>query len=404
VVRKIAPEVIVAWVGRGLGAIVATIFVIWLIGRMGRILRNAADRIEARLRKRGRGLSFRSVEVLSADAIIQFARSAVGITRVTLSFTAFYLWIVAVAGTLDRSHRVFDVVVKPLVTAVSGFWSATVAFVPNLLTLMVIVVAARFATRAVDTLSTAVEEERLHITGIDAALAAPTRRLVTIGIWLLALVMAVPYLPGSDSRAFQGIAIMMGVLLSLGSSSVVGNLLSGLVLTYTRAYRVGDRVRINEVVGDVVSLGAFTTRLRTIKDEEVVIPNAIVQSGVVQNFSKYSLNTGVQVHTQVTIGYEVPWRTVHRLLVSAARATDGVREAPEPYVLQRALDDFYVRYEICAFTDQAQSLHLTEGKLCQAIQDAFFREGVEICSPHYHSFRDGSRAAIPDEMRGKPKP
>ena len=395
---------VAGWVGRPACAVIATILMLWLVGRLGRLLRRAADRIDARMKVRGRGVAFRSVELLSAQAITQFARSGVGITRVALSLAVFYMWLVAVAWAVDSSNRVFDFFVRPLVSAIETFWNAGVAFVPNLLTLLVIAAIARFAARAVDVISAAIEDKRLQIAAIEPALAAPMRRLLTIGIWLFALVMAVPYLPGSDSKAFQGVSLVVGVLLSLGSSSVISNLLSGLVLTYTRVYQVGDRIKANDVLGDVVTLGAFTTRVRTIKDEEVVIPNAVVLGGAVKNYSAYARDPGVQVNTQITIGYDAPWRTVHRLLVQAALATEGVRPSPEPYVLQRALDDFYVRYEICAFTDQPNALHLIEARLCQAIQDEFFREGVEICSPHYRSFRDGNGTTIPAETQSPPRP
>ncbi|MFT3772192.1 MAG: mechanosensitive ion channel [Minicystis sp.] len=391
---------VAAWMGRPTCAVIATIVMLWLISRLGRMLRRAADRIDVWMKNRGRGVAFRSVELLSVPAITQFASSAVGITRVALSLAVLYVWLVAVAWALDSSNRVFDIVVRPLVSAIETFWNAAVAFIPNLLSLVVVFVIARFAARTVQIISTAIEEERLHVASIEPALAAPMRRLLTIVVWLFALVIAVPYLPGSDSKAFQGVSLVVGVLLSLGSSSVVSNLLSGLVLTYTRVYQVGDRIKISDVLGDVVTLGTFTTRVRTIRDEEIVIPNAVVLNGAVTNFSAYARDSGVQVHTQVTIGYDQPWRTVHRLLIQAALATEGIRRLPEPYVLQRALDDFYVRYEICAYTNRPNALHLIEARLCEAIQDNFFREGVEICSPHYESFRDGNRPQIPDEMRG----
>lgn len=393
---NVARETLASWVVRGLGAIIATLFVIWLIARMRTVSRNATARLEQRLRKRTQGLSFRSIELLSIEAVIRISRSILGLGRAVLTLVASYLWLVALVAALDRSRRAFDVVVGPLVAATSSVWLASVAFFPKLVTLVLIGLTARFASRVVRTLSNAIEEERLRIAGFEPSLAAPSRRLAITGIWLVALIFAAPYLPGQDSRAFHAISIVLAVLLSVGPTSVVSNLLSGLVLTYTRAYRVGDRVRINEVVGDVVSLGAFTTRLRTLKDEEVVVPNAVVQRGVVQNFSTYAFECGVQVHTHVAVGFNVPWRTVHRLLVAAARATDGVLESPQPYVLQRALDDFSVRYEICAFTDRPAALHLTEARLREAIQDEFSRERVEICAPHFRSLRN---APIPRPTR-----
>ncbi len=396
-VPHLAPK-LVTWLVRGTGALVATLLVIWLLGRLGAILNAIVTRIEERMKLRGRGLGYRSVEVLSVDAILQLVRSAVGAVRVVASIATIYLWILAVAWALDKGGRVFPLVVAPFMSALSAVGSAAVAFIPNLIFLLVIITVARFAGRTVGLFADAVGEGRIQLPGLDRDLATPTRRLVTLLIWVIALVMAVPYLPGSDSRAFQGVAVIFGVLVSLGSSSVVSNLLSGLVLTYTRAYRVGDRVRIGDVVGDVVGLGTFTTRIRTIKNEEVSIPNAVVQGGNVHNFSRYARDgLGVQVHTQVTIGYDVPWRKVHRLLLLAAKNTPGLKYTPEPYVLQRALEDFYVRYEISAYCDRPNELHLIEAALCQQIQDEFFAENVEICSPHYEAQRENSEPAIPKE-------
>lgn len=389
------PKVVAAWVARGAGALVATIALAWLLGRLGAILNAIVTRIETRVRARGRGLGYRSVEILSVEAILQLARSAVGAVRVAASLAAIYLWVLAVAWALDKGGRVFPLVVSPFVSAVVAVGTALIGFIPNLIFLLVIFGVARFATRTVNLFADAVAEGRLKLAALDADLATPTRRLVVLGIWVIALMMAVPYLPGSDSRAFQGVALVFGVLVSLGSSSVVSNLLSGLVLTYTRAYRVGDRVRIGDVVGDVVGLGTFTTRIRTIKDEEVSIPNAVVQNGNVHNYSRYASERGVQIHTQVTLGYDTPWRVIHRLLVRAAKNTPGVKPDPEPYVLQRALEDFYVRYEINAWCDRPNELHLVEAALCQQIQDEFFREGVEIMSPHYEAKREGKNPAIP---------
>ena len=395
------PKLVMAWLGRATAALVATIILIWLLGRLGSILNAIVNRIDTRMQKRGRGLGYGSVEVLSSDAILQLVRSAVGAVRVVASIAAIYLWILAVAWALDKGGRVFPLVVAPFLTAVTAIGAAAVAFIPNAIFMIVIFVVARFAARTVGLFADAVTEGKINVAGIDADLATPTRRLVTLLIWVIALVMAVPYLPGSDSRAFQGVAVIFGVLVSLGSSSVVSNLLSGLVLTYTRAYRVGDRVKIGDVVGDVVGLGTFTTRLRTIKDEEVSIPNGVVQSGIVYNFTRYALDgKGVQIHAEVTIGYDAPWRTVHRLLILAAKKTPGLKSVPEPYVLQRELLDFYVKYQVYAWSDRPNDLHIIEGALNQQIQDEFFRAGVEIMSPHYEAKREGLKSTIPVEMRG----
>ena len=397
--HKIAPQVIAVWSGRAALALFATFVLGWVLRKLGAFVAWATDTIDDRLERLEGGLVHKAA-IFSRSSVLRIAGTVLGIVRWGASLLAVYLWIVACAFALDKTGRVADAVVDPFIGAIERLGTAAVGFLPNLVVIVAIALVARFATHVVTLFSRAIEEGRVEFPWLPADLAVPTRRIVNILLWLAALVVGMPYLPGSDSRAFQGVSIMVGVLVSLGSTSATANLLSGLVITYTRAYRVGDRVKIGEVVGDVVALGAFATRLRTIKDEQVIIPNAIVQTGSIVNYTRYAGETGVQVHTEVTIGYDTPWRTVHRLLLSAAGMVDGIQLHPEAYVLQTALDDFYVRYQVCAFSDRPNELHLVLSRLNQAVQDAFFREGVEICSPHFNQYRDGNKTTVPDEMRG----
>lgn len=279
------PDIVAIWMGRILLAVLTTFLLIWMLRRVGDGLTASVEWIEARLERRGRGIAVRSVEVLSADAISGFVRSLVGTMRVLAMLALLYGWLLVVAWALDASHKVFDIVVTPLVTALSTVGYAVLGFIPNLAMLVVIVTLARFASRVVGVLGNAVAERRLVVKWLDPELVTLTRRIATILIWVTALVMVAPYLPGSDSRAFLGITIMLGILVSFGSTSVTSNLLAGLVLVYARAYRVGDRVRIGDVVGDVTFIGVFTMRIRTLDHEEVIVPNALVQSGPIWNYT-----------------------------------------------------------------------------------------------------------------------
>jgi small-conductance mechanosensitive channel len=396
------PSQTLVWIGRGLLAVLATLVFVFLLRRTATTLANAYDWLASKLRARGRGIGIRKVDVIPLSAILGVLRGAFTVLRILVWLTVFYGWVLAVAAALDKSQRVVQVFVLPLTTIVGGAVEAVIDVTPNLVALAAIGAVTYGGTRIVALVSRVFEDGRLTLGWLDRDLVVPTRRLANIALWLLALVAALPYLPGSESKAFQGVSVFVGLLLSLGSTSVISNLLAGLVLTYTRAFREGDRVKIGDVYGDVVALGAFTTRVRTTKDEEVVLPNSLVQSSAVMNFRTFVDLHGVQVSSTVTIGYDVPWRTVHRLLVAAAKQVDGIAHEPEPYVIQKALDDFYVRYEVRAYTDRIHELHLVEGRLNQAIQDEFFREGVEICSPHFGALRDGNAPAIPAGRRGAP--
>lgn len=274
-------DAVAIWMGRILLALGVTAVWLWVLRRLGSVLRGVARRADGWLQGRGRGIAFRSVELLSVDSIARFERSLLGTTRVIAWVAVTYAWLLAVAGALDASHRVFPVVVRPLIDAVTSAGSALLAFVPNLMMLALIFVAARVVVRAAALITDAVGSGRLELAWLEPELALPTRRIVTMFVWAVALVMAAPYLPGSDSKAFLGVAIMIGILVSLGATSVTSNLLAGLVLTYSRAYRVGDWVTIGDVSGEVVALGALSTRLRMHGGEEAIIPNAVVQSGKV---------------------------------------------------------------------------------------------------------------------------
>lgn len=270
-------DTVAKWLGLIFAATAATFFLVWFLRSLGLLLHGVVARLEERLHRRGRGVSVRSVEVLGVDTIIGFFRSVVGWARVVLSLLATYLWLLLVAWLLGSNTRVFDVVVRPLITAFDTAATAVLEFIPHLAMLVVIFVSARFSVRAVRILTEAVANQKLVLGWLEPDLAVPTGRILTIAIWATSLVMAAPHLPGSDSKAFLGVAIMIGILLSLGASSVTANLLAGLMITYSRAFHVGDRVRIGEHTGKVMSVGVLTTRLSSEEGREIVIPNALVQ-------------------------------------------------------------------------------------------------------------------------------
>jgi small-conductance mechanosensitive channel len=216
---------------------------------------------------------------------------------------------------------------------------------------------------------------------------------------IFALVVAFPYLPGGKSDAFKGVSIFIGVLLSLGSGSAMGNIVSGVVLTYMRPFRVGDRVQIADTIGDIIDKSLLVTRLRTIKNVEVTIPNSAILNGQVINYSAMAQTPGLILHTTVTIGYDAPWRTVHELMSSAALATEGILSEPRPFVLQTALNDFNVSYEINAYTHRPNEMTRLYSALHANIQEKFNAAGVEIMSPNYLALRDGNTVTLPEDQR-----
>jgi small-conductance mechanosensitive channel len=270
-------------------------------------------------------------------------------------------------------------------------------YLPNLAIISVLLLITYWFIRLMRLIFSEIDRGSLKVPGFYPDWALPTEKLVRVLVLAFALIVVFPYLPGVKSQAFQGITIFLGVLLSLGSSSAVANAVAGVILTYMRSYLVGDWVEIGGSTGEVVEKTILITRLLTPKDEVITIPNATVMGGAVRNFTVEAKKSGVIFHTTVTIGYDAPWRTVHRLLVSAALATPNVRSQPTPFVLQSALNDFYVSYELNAYTDKPREMLNIFSDLHKNIQDGFNAEGVEICSPHFSALRDGNVIAIPGE-------
>ncbi len=211
-------------------------------------------------------------------------------------------------------------------------------------------------------------------------------------------VLIFPYLPGSNSPIFQGVSVFLGLLVSLGSSSAIGNMVAGLVITYMRPFKIGDRIKIGDVTGDVIEKTLLVTRLRTINNEEITIPNSAVLSGNTTNYSAMAKEEGLIIHTTVTIGYDVHWKAMHEALLEAASRTTNLMKGKKPFVLQTSLDDFYVSYQLNVYTNESKALASIYSELHQHILDVCAAKGIEIMSPHYRAERDGNELAIPKSV------
>jgi small-conductance mechanosensitive channel len=295
-------------------------------------------------------------------------------------------------STKYTSHRITNWLFSEL----AAFGKSCVAYVPNLLLILCICLVTSYLIKVNRYIFQEIAEQRVTIRGFYPDWAEPTAKLTRTLILVAAAILVFPYLPGSNSPAFKGISVFLGVLLSLGSTSAVAHAVAGTILTYMRAFQVGDFVRIGNDVGEVMEKTLLVTRMCTQKNEVVTIPNGTVLGGVVINYSAEARHKGVIFHSAVTIGYNAPWRQVHELLISAALATEGVLQDPIPFVLQTALNDFYVCYELNAYTMQPNNMQNIYSMLHQNIQDKFNEAGVEINSPHYTSLRDGNRTTIPE--------
>lgn len=246
-----------------------------------------------------------------------------------------------------------------------------------------------------------IETGSIAFNGFYKEWAQPTFKLLRVVAYGIALVMIFPYLPGSSSPAFQGLSVFLGVLVSFSSGSAIANTISGIVMTYMRPFKIGDRVRIADTVGDVVEKTFLVTRIKTIKNVDITVPNAMVLGSHIINYSSSAQEEGLILNTTVTIGYDVPWKQVHELLKMAAAKTQLIDLDKSPFILQTSLDDFYVSYELNAFTKHANKMALIYSELHQNIQDSFNEAKVEIMSPHYGALRDGNETTVPSKYRNK---
>jgi small-conductance mechanosensitive channel len=379
----------------GLGATVVFAILVWLIVRSIRWLRRRAERWRARRL----GVRVQDAEIVSSDRIGEAIDHAFRLVRLLLVLVAFDLYLTFVLGlfpwTRAVSHAMLGYVVTPLRTVATAF----VGYLPNLLFVVFIALIIRGAIRLVKLFFNQIEEGKIVFRNFPVEWADPTYKIVRLLLVAFGLVVAFPYLPASDSAAFTGVSVFAGVLFSLSSSSAISNAIAGVVLTYTGAFRLGDRVKLGETFGDIIETSMLATRVRTIKNEDITIPNSLVLGSAMTNYTRQANSLGLILHTSVTIGYEAPWRQIHGLLIDAALATPEILASPPPFVWQTALNDFYVTYEINAYTANARDMINTYAVLHANIQDKFFAAGVEIMSPHYTSVRDGHTVQIPEAQR-----
>lgn len=280
-------------------------------------------------------------------------------------------------------------------------------YLPNLGFLIVWCALVFFLIRMLAVFSRWVGDGLILIPGFHQEWAEPTFRILVFLIVAFALVVAFPYLPGGGSPAFQGVSIFIGVLVSIGSGSAIGNIISGIILTYTRAFKIGDRIRIADQVGDVIEKSAFVTRIRTIKNEDIVIPNSNVMSAHIVNYMEGKHHGGLIIHTTITIGYDVPWPRVHQILTGAALKTEGILQQPAPFVFQTALHNFNVEYQINAYTDCPSQMARLYSDLYRNILDGCRDNNIDLTSPSFHVVRDAhhnSRSLHPAVTPNKPEP
>ncbi len=375
-------------------ALAVTLVLVSLLALLKRYVPRLITLIESWKGTRIRTLRFQTIELLHEDRAVAMLLSLLRTLRTIVVIGLLYLYIPLVLSffpwTEGMAARLFGYIETPLVKV----WHAGVTYLPNIFFILVIVVCTVYLLRFIRFLFSEVERQNISLPGFYPDWAMPSFKITRFLVIAFAVVVAFPYLPGSDSPAFKGVSVFLGVLFSLGSSSAISNVVAGTILTYMRAFTVGDRVKIADTMGDVLEKTLLVTRIRTSKNVDITIPNAMVLGSHIIN---YSSSAQLILNTTVTIGYDVPWRQVHELLIAAARSTERIMDQPAPFVLQTALNDFYVSYELNAYTNDPSAMASIYSELHAQIQDRFNEAGVEIMSPHYSTLRDGNMTTIPSD-------
>jgi len=382
-------------------SLLATAVLLVILIIVFKLFRRLNTVIESRYRRKIESLRIQSLEIVQAKRIWTMVMGLTGFIRLLIVLTLIYLYLDFVLSrfpwTRFAALHLLDYFVSPLRIVGAGI----LGYIPNLIFIVVVILVTRYALKFTKLFFSGVEAGTIKLSGFEPEWAKPTYKIVRFVMIVFAVIISYPYIPGSESAAFKGMSIFIGVIFSLGSSSTMSNIIAGYVMTYRRAFRTGDRVKIGDFTGDVIEMRLQVTHLRTVKNEEIIVPNSLILNSHVINYSSLARDKGLILHTNVTIGYDVPWRQVNGLLLTAADRTKGVLKEPTPFVLQQSLDDFYITYELNAYTDNPQGMNKTYSDLHKHIIDAFNEYGVQIMSPSYETDPDRPKV-VPKEKWFEP--
>jgi len=367
----------------------------FLIKIVNWLFRKISAKIERLKGTKIKTIKIRTYKLMDEEKTTKFILFLVKIVRYLIIGLTLYLSIPLAFSVFPATRGIATVLFGYILTPFKSIFYSVIIFIPNLITIIVIIFVFRYLLKGIRFLAGEIARERLVIKGFYADWAHPTYNIVKILLYAFMFVIIFPYLPYNESAVFKGVSIFIGVVFSLGSSSIINNVVSGLVLTYMRPFKIGDRIKIGDIVGNVTEKTPFVTRIRTPKNEEITIPNSNIMSAQTFNYSQSARTYGLILHTEMTFGYDTPWRQVHELLLNAAKRTPNVQENPKPFIFQTALNDFYVEYQLNVYVVDADKMAQIYSDLHQNVQDVFNEAGVEIMSPHYQAYRDGNRVAVP---------
>ena len=375
------PRYLATAAGLAAGATLVYGLLFWLLARGSRWIRRRLSGAVANSEK----LRVGGVHLLDTTHVLNFTR---GIVTLVAWIVAVFLasgWLTFVLERFPYTRPWGEGLAGNLIDLLRQIAVAISDAMPGLVLVVIIMLLGRVLVRVGSTFFRRVEDGKVELSWIDPETARPTRRIFNCAVWVFALAMAYPYLPGAGTEAFKGLSVLVGVMVSIGGASVVGQAFSGLILMYLKSFRRGDYVRIGDSEGTVIELGTFTTRIRTGLGEEITLPNSNVMNATTKNYSRAFPGTGCVVDTTVTIGYSTPWRQVHAMLEEAARRTTDIAPTPEPFIRKTALSDYYIEYRLIVYTPAASPERRADvlNRLHANILDVFNEHNVQIMSPHY---------------------
>jgi len=384
-----------------LSVVVTLVVLLLLIWGTNWCYRHWRYRLLRKLLRRNRSLAIKDYEVLNPHRQgVLFLRGFNILRYLVILMLLFFfvpIFFVAFPETKSITYTVFSYVWNPFVSIVRS----VVGFLPNFFRIIVIILCFRYLVKGLHYVMDEIGNGNLKINGFYADWALPTYHILRLLCYSFMLVMIWPLLPQSNSEIFQGVSVFIGIIVSLGSSSIIGNVMAGMVMTYMRPFRVGDFIKYGDNEGFVIEKTMLVTRIRTRKNDVITIPNSNLLTSQTTNYTFSAQNYGIIVHTKVTIGYDMQWQLIRDLLLDAARKTSHLQKKPEPFVRITALDDFYVEYEINAYTKHSELLSNIYSELHQNILDSFHSHGVEIMSPHIFAHRDNLEVQIPQDQQKK---
>lgn len=336
------------------------------------------------------------IPALRRDALQAATQRALEVAQYIIVLALALAWVQYALGQFPATRGFARGMLAQFMTPLTTIWRGIVGAVPNLIFLAVLYVVIRFGLVLMQQYFSALERGALRIGGFDRDWAQPTYKLLRVVTVAFGLVVAYPYIPGSGTPAFQGVSVFVGVVFSLGSSSAIANLIAGYTLIYRRAFKIGDLVKLTGCMGMVTAVRLQATHVRTIKNEEITVPNSAIMAGQVTNFSALARSTGLILHTKIRIAYDVPWRQVEAMLLEAARRTPGLQPEPQPFVQELALGEFGVTYELNAYCSDPFKMAGLYTEMHRHVLDVFNEYDVQILTPSY-SEDPHARKVVPQE-------